>query len=53
MINPDCTCPKVKCERHGKCDECRQYHGSRDDRPYCERPKFSLIRSLKKMLGLK
>lgn len=24
-VNENCPC-KRKCERHGKCDECRKYH---------------------------
>lgn len=28
MENRDCPCKKKKCERHGKCDECRAYHAA-------------------------
>ena len=33
----ECTCPKVRCKRHGKCEECRAYHGRKERLPYCER----------------
>lgn len=26
MVNKACPCKKKKCERHGKCYECRQHH---------------------------
>jgi hypothetical protein len=50
----DCSCPKEKCERHGKCDECRAYHLGRKKAklPYCERPDRSLFGAIKKRLGL-
>lgn len=25
-INKNCPCKREKCERRGKCDECRAYH---------------------------
>lgn len=28
MENENCPCTRTKCERHGKCDECRQHHHS-------------------------
>jgi hypothetical protein len=34
----DCPCPK-KCPRHGRCTECREYHGRKNHLPYCERDK--------------
>jgi hypothetical protein len=52
MMDPDCNCPKTKCERHGKCDECRQFHGAKGKLPYCERPKSSIVGSIKRMIGL-
>ena len=41
MQNENCPCKKKKCERHGKCDECRKHHtSSKHQRPvYCERRK--------------
>lgn len=50
MVSPDCACPKARCERHGKCDECRQYHGLNGKLPYCERAKTSLIGSIKNII---
>ena len=44
MIRKDCPCPKKKCPRFGKCKECIEYHKKRNQLPYCERPKFSLLR---------
>lgn len=42
--NENCPCKKKKCERHGKCDECRKHHAeSKRPRP-CERqPKSSVL----------
>jgi hypothetical protein len=37
MEKTDCTCPKVECERHGFCDECKENHYSKNKLPYCER----------------
>jgi hypothetical protein len=36
----ECSCPRQKCERHGKCDECRAYlMGLKKPKtPFCERP---------------
>lgn len=41
MINENCPCKKKKCERHGKCDECRKHHAeSKRQRPVaCEKRK--------------
>lgn len=34
MVNEDYLCKKKKCERHGKCNECRQHHAeSKRQRP--------------------
>lgn len=37
IINPDCPCTKVKCARHGKCNECRAHHEKRNRPRSCER----------------
>ncbi len=39
IINENCPCKRKKCERHGKCDECRKHHAeSERQRPvYCEK----------------
>ena len=48
----DCPCPKAKCERHGDCEPCREYHYAKGKLPYCERdiaptePKRSLFSRL-------
>ena len=26
VINPNCTCPKIKCSRHGDCKACFHHH---------------------------
>ena len=26
MNNTNCPCKRTKCERHGDCDKCREYH---------------------------
>lgn len=41
MENPNCTCKKKRCPRHGKCDECRAHHASlKGELPVaCERKK--------------
>lgn len=38
-INENCPCKRKKCERHGKCAECRKHHAeSNNRRPvYCEK----------------
>ena len=35
-----CTCKKTKCERHGKCKECIEYHNNSKRLPYCKRNKL-------------
>lgn len=33
-----CTCKKNKCMRHGKCNECIEYHkNNKHYVPYCKR----------------
>jgi hypothetical protein len=32
-INTDCVCVNEKCERHGKCSECQEYHKGKS---FCE-----------------
>ena len=44
----ECLCPKKKCERHGKCEECTQYHATKDKLPYCKRSKRYMFGFLKK-----
>ena len=34
----ECNCRKKKCERHGKCKECIEYHTKNPKYlPYCKR----------------
>jgi len=33
----DCPCTKRKCERHGKCRECYEFHSGGRRPPYCLR----------------
>ena len=49
MINENCPCKKKKCERYGKCDECRKYHAElKRQRPVaCEKE----IRGRNKLSG--
>lgn len=37
-----CSCKRIHCERHGKCEECIEHHSSGKERykiPYCKRRK--------------
>ena len=34
----ECPCKNTECERHGKCEECRESHHNRGYLPACERP---------------
>ena len=33
----NCTCPKIECERHGKCCQCVNFHREKDNLVYCFR----------------
>ena len=35
--NPDCTCKKAGCVRHGDCVPCREHHKGARHSEYCER----------------
>lgn len=35
----NCTCPKVECERHGKCCECINHHRKLGNQVSCMRDK--------------
>ncbi len=40
----ECNCKKKKCERHGKCSECMEYHTKNSKYlPYCKRKKASIL----------
>lgn len=49
MIDENCPCKRKRCERHGKCDECREHHAaSRRGRPVaCEKSGKTTKRSPK------
>jgi len=38
-----CTCKKVRCKRHGKCQERIGDHKRRHKLPYCKRENGSLM----------
>lgn len=38
-VQTDCPCPKGKCPRRGRCQECAAYHGAKGKLPYCFREK--------------
>ena len=38
-----CSCRKKKCVRHGKCNECIEYHKVKNHLPYCKRTKRSFL----------
>jgi len=48
ILNKDCPCPKKRCERHGKCEECTQHHAAKGKLSYCKRTKASIFGFLKK-----
>lgn len=40
----ECNCKKKKCERHGKCKECLEYHTSNPKYiAYCKRGKANKL----------
>jgi len=43
-----CNCPKTKCERHGLCDLCREYHYGKGKLPYCERKNGKEMKKMNK-----
>ncbi len=34
-VNKDCVCKNVTCNRHGKCEECREFH--KENKTACQR----------------
>lgn len=50
MRNKECPCKKKNCERHGKCDECREHHANlKQQRPVaCEGKKKVIINDVEK-----
>lgn len=44
-IKKDCPCKRIKCERHGQCEACREHHMlKKKTLPYCERLKEKVVR---------
>ena len=39
MDKIDCTCKRIKCERYGNCDECREHHNNKKSLIFCDRIK--------------
>lgn len=40
MINEDCPCKRLQCERHGNCLACRTHHAEKKKYlPACDRLK--------------
>ena len=37
VVNSACPCPKTKCKRHGRCNECRAHHKDSNKLRPCER----------------
>ena len=37
VLNESCPCKKIKCVRHGKCNECRAHHAKSERPRPCER----------------
>lgn len=35
-----CNCTKTSCERHGKCEECMNFHKANKRPPYCKRENY-------------
>ena len=42
-----CTCSQKRCERHGKCAECIEYHTNKSKKypqPYCKRERTDSVK---------
>ena len=37
--NINCPCKRIKCERYGNCDECREHHNNKKSLIFCDRIK--------------
>ena len=39
LAKKDCPCKRINCQRHGKCEECREHHKFKEKRfpAACER----------------
>ncbi|WP_255883845.1 MULTISPECIES: hypothetical protein [unclassified Ruminococcus] len=48
-LNPGCPCKRIKCERHGNCEECKKQHALKKKYlPACERIKQKEQRNAEK-----
>lgn len=34
VLNPHCSCPKIRCRRHGDCTACKRHH--RRNMTFCQ-----------------
>lgn len=39
MDNINCPCKRIKCERHGNCNACREHHNDKKSLTFCDRLK--------------
>ncbi|EGD46156.1 hypothetical protein Cpap_0450 [Ruminiclostridium papyrosolvens DSM 2782] len=37
-----CSCKKIKCIRHGRCQECIAYHNGKNSLPRCKRKEANI-----------
>ena len=51
-IRSDCPCKRIKCERFGNCDACRQHHQGSKHGPACDRLQEKEERKKRKSGGL-
>lgn len=38
----NCKCDDKECKRHGKCEECIEFHKDKEKPVYCKREKKSI-----------
>lgn len=51
-IREDCPCPNLTCRYHKLCDECEAAQAKKGGLPFCRRPKRSLWKRIKRLLGI-
>lgn len=51
-IREDCPCPNLTCRYHKLCDECEAAQARKGGLPFCRRPKRSLWKRIKRLLGI-
>ena len=39
MNNKNCPCKRIKCERYGNCNACREHHKNKKSLTFCDRLK--------------